>query len=140
MAVHFFFEHQNISLANRRRLKRFIADIFKNEGKNLSSLNYIFCSDKYLLKINQDYLKHNYYTDIITFNLSNSGTPLDGEVYISTDRVRDNAVKRSVTIREELHRVLFHGVLHLCGYEDKSKAEKKIMRRKEDYYLGKYFA
>lgn len=140
MQVQFFFEHRSISLTERGRLKKFIPTIFRKESKVLLHLNYIFCSDTYLLKINKEYLNHNYYTDIITFSLSEPGTPISGDIYISTDRVRDNACKEATTIKEELHRVIFHGALHLCGYMDKTKDEKLLMQLKEDQYLQMYFS
>jgi probable rRNA maturation factor len=138
MAVQFFFVTNNITLANRTGLKRFVQQIFKSEKKNLSHLSYIFCSDEYLLNINKTHLRHNYYTDIITFDLSNTPGAITGEIYISTDRVRDNAAKLGVSIKEELHRVIFHGALHLCGYKDKTAKDQKTMRAAEDRLLGKY--
>jgi probable rRNA maturation factor len=140
MQVQFFFEYKSVSLADRTKLKKFIAKIFKTEVKPLSHLNYIFCSDDYLLKINQDYLQHNYYTDIITFILSEPGEPISGEIYISTDRVRENAFKQGTLLKEELHRVIFHGALHLCGYRDKAITEKAQMRLKENQYLQAYLS
>lgn len=97
-------------------------------------MNYIFCSDKRILEINRQFLKHDYYTDIITFDLSES-PKITAEIYISLDRVRDNAKTQATTLQSELHRVIFHGALHLCGYGDKTKEEVKIMRGKEEMYL-----
>ena len=139
MPVQFFFLHHNVSLTNRKVLKVFVASIFKRERKPLLSLNYIFCSDKYLLQINKAHLNHNFYTDIITFDLSEPQNGITGEVYISTDRVRDNAATLGTTITEELHRVIFHGALHLCGYKDKAPADIKLMRKAEERYLKMYF-
>ena len=139
MSVQFFFLQQNISLRNRAALKLFINKIFKQEKRNLQSLTYIFCSDEYLLQINKVSLQHDYYTDIITFDLSDSPNQITGEIYISTDRVRDNAQTLSVTINEELHRVIFHGALHLCGYKDKRPNHAKEMRAAEDRCLKGYF-
>ena len=135
--IYFFFE-QAIDLRERTRLKSFLHRLFVKEGKRLESLNYIFCSDKRLLSINQQYLSHNDYTDIITFELSPPGSPITGEIYISIDRVRENAKLLNISVKAELHRVIFHGALHLCGYEDKSKAAKHEMREMEDYYLRQY--
>lgn len=132
--VCFFFQQVNISLGKRTTLKRFIESVFRKEGKTLSSLNYIFCSDKALLEINRQYLSHDYYTDIITFDLSDSAA-VTGEIYISVDRIRDNARTMGTSINEELHRVIFHGVLHLCGYGDKKPAEIKAMRERENHYI-----
>jgi probable rRNA maturation factor len=138
MAIQFFFLQQNISLSQRTSLKTFIKGIFKNERKKLEDLTYIFCSDEYLLEINKSHLKHNYYTDIITFDLSETSGAITGEIYISTDRVRDNATTLGVTIKEELHRVIFHGALHLCGYKDKTPKDAKEMRSAEDRCLKAY--
>lgn len=135
--VYFFFQDVNPSLTKRTQLKKFIENSFKKEGKRLESLNFIFCTDKALLEINRQYLKHDFYTDIITFDLSDSDS-VKAEIYISIDRVRENALVHKVAFKKELHRVLFHGVLHLCGYKDKKKAEIKAMREKEDFYLQKY--
>jgi probable rRNA maturation factor len=139
MAVQFFFVTNNVTLANRTGLKLFVQQIFKAEKKKLTKLNYIFCSDEYLLNINKTHLSHNYYTDIITFDLSESPTAITGEIYISTDRVRDNAATMGVSIKEELHRVIFHGALHLCGYKDKMPKDEKEMRAAENRFLDKYF-
>lgn len=140
MSVQFFFSGVSISLPERTRLKKFIKDIFLREGKHLQNLTYIFCSDEYLLQINQQFLQHNYYTDIITFDLSENKNAVTGEIYISIDRVRDNANSLHQTIKHELHRVIFHGALHLCGYKDKSKKDSSRMRNKEDHYLNQYFS
>ena len=138
MAINFYFE-KRVTLKNRKSLKLFIASLFKQEGKKLSSLTYIFCSDDYLLNINKKYLAHHYYTDIISFDLSETKmSPTIGEIYISTDRVKENADGYTVSVTQEIHRVIFHGALHLCGYNDKTKAQKKTMRLKEDFYLSKY--
>lgn len=120
---------------NKTHLKSFIASIFKKEKKELGSINYIFCSDDMLLKINQDFLQHNYYTDIITFGLNEPGEPIEAEIYVSIDRVKDNANQQTVSYQNEMQRVLFHGALHLCGYKDKKKSEIIVMRQKEDQYL-----
>ena len=116
-------------------LKSFIESIFKKEKKELGGINYIFCSDEMLLKINQDFLQHNYFTDIITFGLHETGQPIEAEIYISIDRVKDNAIQHGVTYENEMKRVLFHGALHLSGYKDKKKSEIQEMRAKEDQYL-----
>ena len=139
MAVQFFFLQQNISIRNRAALKLFISKIFKQEKRKLQNLSYIFCSDEYLLQINKASLQHDYYTDIITFDLSDSPHQITGEIYISTDRVRDNAATLGVAIKEELHRVIFHGALHLCGYKDKSPKHAKEMRAAEERCLKGYF-
>jgi rRNA maturation RNase YbeY len=127
-----------LTLTSKTELKAFIESLFKKEKTALATINYIFCSDKYLLSINQQFLKHDYYTDIITFGLHDKGTPVVAEVYISTDRVKDNAATHGVTYTNEMLRVLFHGALHLCGYKDKSKADILTIRAKEDAYLRRY--
>ncbi len=139
MAVQFFFLKKNISLSHRIALKAFIKTIFKSKKQKLQNLNYIFCSDEYLLQINKTHLKHNFYTDIITFNLSETTNIINGEIYISTDRVRENAKNLNQTINEELHRVIFHGALHLCGYKDKTANDIIVMRAAENKLLEKYF-
>jgi probable rRNA maturation factor len=140
MTIQFFFLQHNISLTKRTALKQFIHTIFKKEKKSLANLTYIFCSDDYLLEINKNHLQHNYYTDIITFDLSDASGKISGEIYISIDRVKDNANTLAVTIKEELHRVIFHGALHLCGYKDKSIRHAKEMRLAEEKFLSLYFS
>ena len=127
-----------VVLGNRVTLKSFIEKKVKKEGYTIDSLTYVFCSDKYLLKINKDFLSHDYYTDIISFDLSDPTGHLIGEVYISVDRVKDNAKTHGTTFKEELHRVIFHGALHFCGYKDKKPSDVKIMRQMEDRWLSAY--
>ena len=127
-----------LSLPAKTALKVFIESLFKKEKTPLAAINYIFCSDKYLLSINKQFLNHDYYTDIITFGLHDKGSPVVAEVYISTDRVKDNAKTHGTTYSNEMLRVLFHGALHLCGYKDKTKANIATMRAKEDEYLKRY--
>lgn len=129
---------ESIDLRDRLRLKQFLGSLFKKEGKTLGELQYIFCSDDYLLGINRQYLNHDYYTDIITFDLSEKGQPINAEIYISVDRVRDNSREYGGTVRAELHRVIFHGALHLCGYKDKTSVQEKEMRQMEEKYLRLY--
>ena len=137
--VNFFFDEVAPTLRNRKALKQFIISIFRNEGKALGSINYIFSNDKSVYKINKEYLNHDELTDIITFRLSEKGRPIIAEVYISTDRVRENAISHGATFASELHRVIFHGILHLCGFTDKTTSGKRKMRKKENEYLTKYF-
>jgi len=139
MQVHFFFLVNKITLRERKRLKAFVPTIFRRNNKKLQSINYIFCDDEYLFEINSRHLRHKYYTDIITFDLSSDPKQVYGEVYISVDRVRDNANELKKTIQEELHRVVFHGALHLCGYMDKTASQKSEMRFQEDRLLKLYF-
>jgi len=134
--VSFHSADKQLTLKNKTRLKEFIANIFDHEGKPLKKLDYVFCSDEYLLQINNDFLQHDYYTDIITFPLSDKRQPIEGEVYISLDRVKDNASQHQSSVLNETLRVLFHGALHLCGYGDKSAKEIKTMRAKEDFYIN----
>ena len=135
--VYFFYQDIKFPLTKRTELKSFIESIFKKEGKKLESVNYIFSTDKAVLDINQQFLAHNLYTDIITFDLSETSF-IQAEIYISIDRVRENALQLGVSFKRELLRVLFHGILHLCGYKDKSKTDIKLMREKEDLYLSKF--
>jgi probable rRNA maturation factor len=135
--IHFFFQSK-MRLTERSRLKAFLPIIFKMEGKTIKSLIYIFCSDKYLLKINQSFLKHNYYTDILTFDLSKTQKIIEAEIYISVDRVKENSKELKINTNLEFLRVIFHGALHLCGYSDKTKNQKQEMRKKENEYLFHY--
>src|SRR5450432_3191709 len=127
------------SLKDRGQLKVFITALFKKEKTPLSLLSIVFCSDEYLFQLNREYLNHDYFTDILSFPLSTGNEPLSAEIYISIDRVRENARTESVSFQEELHRVIFHGVLHFCGYKDKTPPESKKMRLMEDKYLTAYF-
>ena len=129
---------QKTSFSNRTQVKEIVRYIFKKEKRKLTHLTYIFCSDEYLLQINKEYLQHNYYTDIITFDLSENNNQVRGEVYISIDRVRENAETFETTFQKELLRVIFHGALHLCGYKDKTEKDGKLMRKAEDKYLQYY--
>jgi probable rRNA maturation factor len=126
------------NLASRERLKVFICSIFKREKKAFESLNIIFCDDNYLLELNQEFLKHGYYTDILSFQLSSPGKPLVAEIYISVDRVRDNAKNLNSTFKSEIHRIIFHGILHFCGYKDKSPSDIIKMRAAEEKLLTRY--
>jgi len=136
--VCFFFPAGRVTLLHRYRLKKYIVSIFRAEGKKIKFLNYIFCSDEALLDLNRQFLSHDFYTDIITFDLSETDE-IGAEIYISVDRVKENARKLGVSIQSELHRVIFHGVLHLCGHHDKKASEISVMREKENFYLNKYF-
>lgn len=123
---------------SRKKLKVFIEELFRKEGIELGSLTYIFCNDKYLLNINKRFLNHNYYTDIITFSFSNANENVIGELYISSVRVLENSKILKVNFEEELLRVIFHGALHLIGYNDKTSYQKKLMRKTEEKYLKYY--
>ena len=129
-----------VSFSQRTLVKEVIRDLFRKEKTRLKQLQYIFCSDEYLLQINKEHLQHNYYTDIITFDLSDTPEAVTGEIYISVDRVRDNAQNYEVPLKQELLRVIFHGALHLCGYKDKSEKDQVTMRKAEDKYLHYYLS
>lgn len=139
MAIQFTAHEVKVQIRNRTKLKAFLKALFQREGQGLQGLQYVFCSDAYLLEMNQQFLQHDTYTDIITFELSEDPDETAGEIYISIDRVKENARKFDVTEEQELHRVIFHGALHLCGYKDKTKKEAELMRQMEDECLMKYF-
>jgi rRNA maturation RNase YbeY len=137
--VLFFFDGVNPTINHRRKLRKYINSIFLAEKKELRAINYIFTSDNAVHKINKKHLNHDHYTDIITFRLSGNHEPINAEIYISIDRVRENAAQLNTSFSIELHRVMFHGALHLSGYNDKTKSQKLIMRKKENHYLSRYF-
>lgn len=140
MPARFYEQGVRSKLKDKRKLSAFLDALAYKHLKKLSSvqLTYIFCSDEYLLQMNQQFLKHNTFTDIITFDLSENKNELVGEIYISIDRVAENAEKFGTTYYNELHRVIFHGVLHLCGFKDKNQADQKAMRRNENLCLKNY--
>jgi probable rRNA maturation factor len=136
-----FYEHEVRSgLKDKRKLSAFIDGIISKYMKNveMAELTYIFCSDTFLLEMNKNFLEHDAFTDIITFDLSETRKAMQGEIYISTHRVKENAKKYKTTYTDELHRVIFHGALHLCGFKDKKEKDQKIMRENEDYCLEHY--
>lgn len=137
-AIHFFWEDISSNLKQKIRLRNWITNTIKEENKRLGELTFIFCSDTYLLSINQEYLNHNTYTDIITFNNSEDER-ITGDIFISLERVHENALRFKVSEQDELHRVMIHGTLHLLGYTDKGKDAKALMTNKENYYLLKRF-
>lgn len=120
---------------NRNLIRSWIKEVIRKEKHQLDMLSFNFCSDEKLLEINRTYLNHDYYTDIITFPLA-EGKIVSGDIYISLERVKENASANQKTYTNELMRVMIHGVLHLCGYKDKSRSESSLMRKKEDYYLS----
>jgi len=126
---------KEFKFSNQINLSSWISDVIEYESYREGEINYVFCSDEYLLEINNKHLKHNTLTDIITFNY-NLGKQINSEIYISIDRVKDNAVSFEVSFIDELHRVIIHGILHLCGYKDKTLDDKSLMKQKEDYYLS----
>ena len=123
--------------SQHNKIEQWLIDVASTENKQIKSLDYIFCNDEYLLNINIKFLSHDYYTDIITFPY-NEDDLLKGDMFISLDRVRDNATQHNISYEEELRRVMVHGLLHLIGYTDGSEAEKKEMTAKENYYLSIY--
>lgn len=134
--INYFSQKPRFKLAHPRKTTSWIQSTINREGKSLSGLTYIFCTDEYLKEINIEFLDHNTYTDIITFNYNPSKKEIEGEIYISIDRVRENAKTFKTDFPTELNRVMIHGVLHLLGYNDKTKAEKAVMREKEDACLS----
>jgi probable rRNA maturation factor len=121
----------DFTLANEESFTLWIEEVILSEGKELGELTYIFCDDEYLLEINQQYLDHDDLTDIISFDYT-EGDVISGDIFISTERVTDNAKDLNVSFEEELKRVVIHGVLHYCGYKDKSESDAALMRSKED--------
>ena len=124
---------------NYSTIRIWLENLIAEENKELINLTYSFCKDEYLLNINKKYLNHDYFTDIITFDLSDSKNQIEGDIYISIERVRDNAKQANTSVEEELLRILAHGLLHLIGYDDKTLGEKKKMRKKENFYINKYY-
>lgn len=133
--VSFFSEDIDFKVVNPLKTKKWLKNASNSEGYEVSQLNYIFCSDEYLLEINKQYLDHDYFTDIITFDNSEEDNQLEGDIYISVDRVRENAATFHTDFDTEMRRVLIHGLLHLAGHDDTSEALKTAMRAKEDEYL-----
>jgi rRNA maturation RNase YbeY len=123
------------TLKNKLKLKQWIKLITEKEKHSVGTINYVFCNDDELLEINLKHLNHNTLTDIITFDYT-EGNVINSDIFISIDRVKENAIKFKVTFEEELHRVLIHGILHLCGYKDKSKLDAELMRKKENWALN----
>lgn len=137
MAIHLFEEDITLKIKNKLALKNWLKNTIETEKQKLGVLNYIFCSDAYLLEMNVNYLNHDTFTDIITFDNSDVKGLIEGDIFISVDRVKENATKFDVPFEDELHRVMIHGALHLLGYKDKKKEEKEKMREKENHYLKK---
>jgi probable rRNA maturation factor len=135
-SIHFFSQDIRFKLKNPRKVTFWIKRVVEKESSSIQEINYVFCSDLYLLNLNRGFLKHNTLTDIITFDNSEGRASLEGEIYISIDRVKENAEKYNVPFDEELSRVMIHGVLHLLGYKDKKPSEKALMRKKEEACLS----
>ena len=135
MAIHLFEEGVTLKIKNKLNIKKWLKETIEKEGYKLGELNYIFCSDEYLHQMNVSYLNHDTLTDIITFDNSDVEGKIIGDIFISIDRVTENAKKFDVEFTDELNRVMVHGALHLVGYKDKKKEEQEKMRAKENYYL-----
>lgn len=139
--INFINERIKFELRNRSRIKKWITSVIVKEKHEPGTICYVFCSDKYLVGVNKKYLKHNYYTDIITFDYTEfkagkgNKKVISGDIFISIDRVKENALVLGTQFDDELRRVIIHGVLHLIGYTDKTKADQKEMRKKEDTYI-----
>jgi rRNA maturation RNase YbeY len=133
--INFYDEGVSVSFKGKKRLaKLLITTLLKMESKEIGDLCFIFCTDDFLLDINRKYLRHDYYTDVITFDYTVDNS-VSGDIFISVERVEENAREFGVSFEHELSRVMYHGVLHLCGYKDKSEDEEQKMREKEDFYL-----
>ena len=131
--------HKKVTLKDRNRLRQFLTSLFRENNQALDMLHYVFCDDPEILAVNRQYLQHDYYTDIITFDLrEKSSEPMVADIFISVDTVRSNAALLKAPFLKELHRVIFHGALHLCGYNDKTEREAVLMRQKEDECLYRY--
>jgi len=135
-AVQFFLEDVKYTLKNKIQIKQWINNTILAEGFELEELNFILCSDEYLLAINQQYLNHDTYTDVITFDNSEELKTILGDIFISIERIQENAKEFKGTVQLELCRVMIHGTLHLLGYKDKGKTAKSLMTQKEDFYLN----
>ncbi len=135
MQINYFTEELDYRLRGKNKLREWVSAAIDKEGLETGVINYIFCSDKYLLKINEDYLQHFDFTDVITFDYS-AEELISGDIFISIDRIKENAQQFKQKFTDELHRVMIHGVLHLMGYKDKSPSDKSEMTAKEDYYLS----
>ena len=134
--IHFFSEKTNFSLSDPQKTKQWLIESISALKKTLSEVNYIYTSDDNMLNINILYLNHNFFTDIITFDNSECDEELEGDIFISVDRVEENANTFNESFDRELHRVMIHGILHLAGYNDKTDKEKKVMRKLENHYLN----
>jgi probable rRNA maturation factor len=135
--IYFFKENVRFRLNYSDELRKWIEKAVQHHGFKIKSLNYIFCSDKYLLKLNKQFLQHDYFTDIITFDNSTEKKNIEADVFISVDSVKNNAEKFGTSFRNELHRVMIHGALHLVGYKDKNEKDISKMKEAEELWLGK---
>jgi probable rRNA maturation factor len=133
--VNYFAEDVDFKMLHKQTIATWIEKAVKNENKVFHGISYIFCSDEYLHKINMEHLEHDDYTDVITFPYSEKR--VEGDIFISIERIAENAVNQGVTTENELHRVMIHGAMHLCGYTDKTPEDKELMTAKENFYLAK---
>ncbi|MBV5313036.1 MAG: rRNA maturation RNase YbeY [Prolixibacteraceae bacterium] len=138
MSIQYFVESIPFPKFKKRSTSNWIKSVIILEGKTPGDISFVFCSDEYLLEVNRKYLQHDYFTDIITFDYVED-TNINGDIFISIDRVKENSLEYSSSFDNELHRILIHGVLHLLGYKDKKKGDKKLMTKKEDFYLKVLF-
>jgi rRNA maturation RNase YbeY len=135
MSIHYFNEDASPAGLQKRKITNWVKQTVISEGKIPGEISFIFCSDLYLLEVNRKFLNHDYFTDIITFDYVENNL-ISGDIFISCDRVKDNAIEYKTTFENELSRIIIHGVLHLLGYKDKSKKDKLFMTQKEDFYLN----
>ena len=135
-AIYFFTEEVSFILREKNKIRKWILYIIVLEDFRIGSLNYIFCSDIFLHKANLQYLQHDTYTDILTFDTSDESNEISGDIFVSIERVKENARTFKVLFKTELYRIMVHGILHLLGYNDKTQEEKELMKSKEDYYLS----
>jgi len=133
-SISFVSERISFECPNQKLLENWLHNVCAKENQKISELTYIFCSDEYLLDINQKHLQHDFYTDVITFDNSEDDS-ICGDIFISIERVKENAEEVGVSLFDELHRVIIHGLLHLIGYNDKNEDEKNEMTEKENFYL-----
>lgn len=138
MTVRFHKADISFRVPQSSAIKAFLRQQFSTTKRKMLDLDCIFCSDEYLLNVNRTFLQHDYYTDIITFPLEETDKKTVAEIYISIDRVKENAITEKVTFENELQRVIFHGVLHLCGFKDKTKAQSQLMREMENQWLAEF--
>lgn len=134
MSIQYCSEDVSLPKIQKRRMTRWIKETIASEGKTIGDISFIFCSDAYLLEMNKQYLNHDYFTDIITFDYVEENV-ISGDIFISCDRVKENALEFNTGFENELSRIIIHGVLHLLGFKDKTKKDKLLMTQKEDFYL-----
>ena len=137
MKINFFNENIKFVLKNKIILRNWITSVIEEEKITAESINYIFCSDKYLLEINLKFLNRDTLTDVISFNYNEINEPIQGDIYLSVERIKENSLILGQPFKNEIYRIMIHGLLHLIGYKDTKPEEKLLMTKKEDYYLSK---